>query len=267
MRVIGTPLVDLALQTYTAVPPFLEQCFSFLISNNRLATEGIFRQQGNEVEIRKYQAQIDKTGSVEFPDDCSPHLVANIITRFIRDIPGHILQDKNSEAWEFVKTAESAKSLVNDLPFINKALLSRLIGFFKIVARHVETTRMELGSLGTILSPILIANPKSPQFYLNPGICAMMIEKYDVIFDSVKATKDNGFIPAEDFRDMIADRCNEFFCKYRLNEFAEAKQTKLSRNFEISDVDVDDLLTNLLRIDSKSANTVSLRHSEGLTPL
>lgn len=235
--------------------------------NNRLCTEGLFRIQGNEVDIREYQTIINKTGDVNFPDEFPAVSVANIITRFIGCIPGHLLEDKNAEAWNNVRTPEQAKELINKLPIINKALLSRIMAFFRIVAKKSAETRMDAHCIATILSPTLVTNPKNPQYLLSVSVCTMLIEQYENIFDSIASLKNGGFIPSDDFHASISDQCNEFFCQYKLNQCNDAKHTRLSRNFEIPEIDPGVLLENLMRVDSKSENAVNERQIMGITPL
>ena len=97
MPVFKQSLASLAASSGRAVPPFLESCFTFMMAH--LEIEGIFRVPGLEDEIRRFISLADANGNVEFTENTSPFVVANLLTRFMLQIPGHVLEDKNAPEW------------------------------------------------------------------------------------------------------------------------------------------------------------------------
>ena len=110
MPVWGQSLASVALNDQRAVPLFLEKCFKYIIDNH-LDTEGLFRVAGKETEIKSLITSIDAIGDLTIGSDVSVYSICNIITRFIKDIPGHILLDKNANALQQCKTPEQGYRL------------------------------------------------------------------------------------------------------------------------------------------------------------
>ena len=265
MVVYGQPIVEIALTTYKAIPPFLEKSFSFLLSNSRLDTKGIFRISGSDVEIQRFQKVIDATGDITYPNDTKPFVVANLITRFIRQIPNHLLIDKNAEAWEKAKTPEEAQKLFKGLPLIHRAVFTRIIAFFRVVTQHKKENCMEAKSLAIILSPILVSKSGDQRWLLSFSTVEMLLDRYDEIFGSMSSFDKNGeFMSDEEFNATIGDICSQFFCQstaapLKLKPLVETKQCKLTRNLEISRIDWNDLFSILLSTNYTENDTLSTK--------
>lgn len=265
MVVFGQPIVEIALTTYRAIPPFLEKSFRFLLSNSLLDTKGIFRVCGSDVEIQRFQSVIDATGDITYPNDTKPFVVANLITRFIRQIPNHLLIDKNAAAWESVRTPEEAQKLFKALPLIHRAVFTRIIAFFRVVVQHKEKNCMEAKSLAIILSPILISKIDDRTWLLPFSTVEMLINRYDEIFGTMTSFDENGvFMSDVEFNSTIGDICAQFFCQstaapLKLKPLVETKQCKLTRNLEIPKTDWNALFGVLLSANCTENDTLSTK--------
>ncbi|KAH0790902.1 RhoGAP domain containing protein [Histomonas meleagridis] len=254
MVVFVQPLVELAVTNSKAIPPFLETSFRFLIDKG-LDTKGIFRVSGLDIEINKFQSIIDATGDIVYPPDTTPFVVANLITRFIRLIPNHLMIDKYADSWSKVSTPEEAQKLFLALPLINKAVLARIIGFFVLVTRH-KTNLMDTKALSIVLSPILISKPNDRMWLLPFHVIEIFLKDYEIVFGSMTSfDKSGNFMSADEFNSTIGDVCNQFFCQstlttpLQLKPLEEMKQCKLTRNLDIPKPEWESLFKTLLTID------------------
>lgn len=264
---IETSLSSIADKCNSAVPPFFDECLDFMIAHADV--EGIFRVPGSVSEINRARLLIDSTGN--FPiREASPYLVANIITLFIRKIPDHILIDSNIEKWENVEPQdlEKIKANIQELPTINLILLSRFLGFFVIISQHSAKNKMGTFNLATILSPILIAKPKDPSWFLNRDVVITMLENYQAIFGDKSTFDENGaFLPSQTFKDKVGNIWDSIFCQTlspaqrTIEEPPKTIQQKMCRGIEIPEIDFQTLLTELLE-DSIAKNA-----AKQLTPI
>jgi hypothetical protein len=97
MKVFGQPLSALAIASNRVVPAILETCFAYLLP--RLDTTGIFRVPGSDAEVKRLESHADAKGNVEFSPSATPFVVANLLTHFVRRIPGHLLDDHRWAQW------------------------------------------------------------------------------------------------------------------------------------------------------------------------
>ena len=261
MVVFGRTLNELAVLHYKPVPGFLEKCFAFLIEKG-MDREYIFRNSGDIYEIKDLQTKIDATNDVYLPDKTDPYAVANIICKFFRNIPGHILMDSRADDWMRVTSPDEAKSQYNRLPLIHKAVLSRLIGFLTVVKRNVVRNKMDSKALSIVMAPQLVDKPESKEFILPFQVVQIMIDNYNQVFGEMPALADSGdFLSEEEFANSINNAYMEFFCKsspvaMKLKPIDEEKQCKLDRNIHINIPNYKDVFNELISSNDKN-NDVS----------
>ncbi|OHT13133.1 RhoGAP domain containing protein [Tritrichomonas foetus] len=250
MVVFGCSLNELAVMHYKAVPAFLEKCFDYIIRNG-LNLEGIFRISGDFAEASRVQSSIDATDDLVINENTNPFIVANIISRFFRAIPGHVLIDKRADQWFNIKTVDDAKRNFQKLPLINKAIFSRLVGLLSIVAKNSDSNKMTPLALSIVMSPNLIERDDLSAFLLPKEVLIIMIENYEEIFKGMSALDENGnFLPENEFTASIGDVCMEFFCKsspvpLKLKPIEEENHYRLSRNFQIEPADFNTVMNDL----------------------
>lgn len=277
MPVFKQSLASLAASSGRAVPPFLESCFSFMMAH--LDVEGIFRVPGLEDEIRRAISLADANGTVEFSENTSPFVVANLLTRFILQIPGHILEDKNATEWTNLTDVTKARSLISRLPVINRVVLSRLLGFFLKVAEHSSANRMGIANIAIILRPILISNPKDQWWLIGQDTVTMLLDNYEFIFseDEVQRvgkcsslTAEGEFMSSDAFEESMSDVFEMFFAQSRhvqpeIEPVIEEKQRRMCRRVEIAQSRLDwmEMFTSLMSADRTGLG----RKAERLTPI
>ena len=246
MPVFKQSLASLAASSGRAVPPFLESCFTFMMAH--LEIEGIFRVPGLEDEIRRFISLADANGNVEFSENTSPFVVANLLTRFMLQIPGHVLEDKNAPEWTGLTDVNRARTLINRLPVINRVVLSRLLGFFLKVAEKQELNRMGKSNIAIILRPILISNPKDQWWLIGQDTVMMILDNYEFLFseDEVQRvgkcsalTPEGEFMQSDVFEESMSDVFEMFFAQSRhvqpeMEPVVEEKQRRMCRRVEIA---------------------------------
>lgn len=251
MPTFGQPINSLAMTYSQAIPPFLEKLFAFMI-NKCLDTEGIFRVPGGDRDIKHYHSIIDATGNIDLPENASPFVVANLITRFIRMIPNHLLIDKNANELAQISTPDQARSAFQSLPLINKALFSRIMAFATLIIKHESKNRMSSKAVSLILSPILVEKPNDPLWIFSAETVEMMLKNYNEIFSSMPAlTPEGEFMTDKAFQESIGDVCSIFFCQstatpISLAPVVEAKQKKMCRSINVNPTSWDDMFYKLL---------------------
>ena len=256
MSIFHQPLVNLAAESHQPIPPFLEKCFKFILEK-AVDKVGIFRIPGNDRELKKMEEMLDKIGDIRLEETTNPFNVCNIITRFLRYIPGHVLIDDDSAKWYNAKTVEDMSKLVAQLPLLNRALLSRVLGFFSIVVQHTDKNRMNPKSIGIILSPNLIVDRENPTLLYPTQNIELLLNEYKNIFKKPFALDENGnFLSAEEYSNVV-HYVPEFFFqtntihsnlfKAKKNESKKKKQKTISRQYlVINRIDPDTLMSELL---------------------
>jgi hypothetical protein len=263
MPVFGQPLSALAMATNHAVPPFLERCFSFLA--DKLAITGIFRVPGADSEIRRYASIADAAGNVEFSPNTTAYVVANLLTRFIRQLPNHLLDDRTVNDWMFATTAEGVRAQIDKLPRLNKAVLSRVLAFFSKVIAACSENQMNATNIAIILSPILIENATNKLWLLPRETVILMFDNYNEIFKDLNSFDENGeFLSSERYEELVGGAFADLFCQTNVGiEFepvVQEKQRKMCRRVPIQKMDWEQMLTALLSTDRKGVgvtNTVT----------
>jgi hypothetical protein len=252
--VFGKDVGQLAMMSRHAVPQFLERSFAFLLAKDRLRCEGIFRISGLKTQVDKHYHHINATGDATFPDDCNPYVVANLITRFFREIPNHILINSNANLWDSVRTAKDIKRQIGLLPVVNRAILSRTIAFLSIAVREEWDNRMNVKAIARILKPSLITKP-NPSWLLADEIAELFFTNYAEIFEGISSLSPDGeFISPQEFDNIIGpDVLTECFAVSvaRLPDQREGKElTRMCRQVDIPMTAMDVMLEELLQLDN-----------------
>lgn len=267
MPFFDQPLIEIALQTGYAIPPFLDLCFDFILQN--LDQEGIFRVPGNTAEVKRLVSLFDAGGVTEIkvtPANrrVTVNNICNIITRFVKRIPDHLLLDKNVKQWDCDLTPDQVVKLVNDLPLCNKAFLSRLFGFFTKVAEHSDKNLMGVSNLSKIISASLIEDTNNPFWLLKTETAQIFFTHYQDIFGPMSSLDENGnFLTREQFQEKVGDIFASFFCQsssFHKPEIASApqeRQKKMCRRIAIEKLTWDQMFDLLLHHDTQSNNSVS----------
>jgi hypothetical protein len=125
------------------VPEVLEILKDLLLSNNGLATEGIFRKAGSELEMKVLAKKIDEGEQISTKD---VHTVATLIKRWYKQLPQRLLYQQDLSA---IVADESLKlNLLSILSPLYGNLLVWLFRLCMIIINNYETTLMDAKNLG-----------------------------------------------------------------------------------------------------------------------
>jgi hypothetical protein len=95
-RVFGQPLaIQLSARRYKPyrIPPIVAQTIAFL-DQYGLDMEGLFRLSGNSHEVSEYKEKYDCGDMVSFDKDLSPHVTANLLKAWCRELPEPLITFK-----------------------------------------------------------------------------------------------------------------------------------------------------------------------------
>ena len=265
MKVYGGTLVNIISKYGTAIPPFLERCMSFMLDHSYVV--GIFRVPGDDQEIKRLTGIIDATGTISIPPSASPFVIANVISRFLRFLKPHILDDNLATRWEKVSKPLGSKEPYNEndlkevskliwmLSFQNKIFISRIFGFFIMISKD-ERNKMNVYNLSVPLAPILVQNSKKPQWLLDPNLVAFMLTNYTELFGDVSALN-------------VSEKMNEaFFCQsiainMPANDEMTEKEARMSRKIMVPKASWDIMFLKLLTPNGNNEKYFSRK----LTPI
>lgn len=169
-------LVELPNTTVNA-PKIVMDCVDFLMLNENLNTEGLFKQAGNPELIaslrERYNAGqtscLEDEQARQDEDDMSitPHDVCGLLKRFLNDLPESLIpQDfypsiveimEESSSQEMIE--DSLADIVAELPEAHIVCLSEVLQLLYQVARRSSINRMSSSKLATALAPTVIRPP------------------------------------------------------------------------------------------------------------
>ena len=254
MSVWGKAISLIVWETRRPIPLFLEKCFSFILQNH-VKMEGIFRVPGLQTSILKYIAKLELHDDIIIENDTDPFVICNLITRFYKFIPNHVLDDSKAEKYQKCTNEIELKKMVNSLSIENIFFLSRLIGFMKIVDQNSSFNKMNAKNLSVICSPILLDNPKEPSFFFDIKIVELFFTHYTFIFESYSSLNKNGeWLSYEEFEQITKFEFDQIFIRSGFKpkvskSIDETKQLKIKKNIQIKEIKYTDLLQILLKAD------------------
>uniref|UniRef100_A0A0R3WLL9 Rho-GAP domain-containing protein n=1 Tax=Hydatigena taeniaeformis TaxID=6205 RepID=A0A0R3WLL9_HYDTA len=145
-------------------------------------TEGIFRRS---VQMSHLQALVQRVDTNEDPlmaEECSPLHAANILKKYFKEIPGHLLIDEKWDDWckmTTLKTDEEvanyAKKMMRELPDINQSLLTFLLFTLAQVRVNQETNKMSVDALSTVWGPNLLERPNAAPSLEDSAMCVAVV--------------------------------------------------------------------------------------------
>jgi hypothetical protein len=255
MKVFGQRLSALAIATNRVVPAVLESCFAYLLP--RLDTTGLFRVPGSDAEVKRLESHADATGNVEFSPNSTPFAVANCLTRFVKRIPGHLLDDNRWAQWARATTVELIQAQLEVLPRVHRAVLSRILAFFTLVCAHSGQNRMDPSNVSIILSPIMIENKGDLSWLLPREVISPMLEHYKEVFGNLSALEEDGsFMSQERYELLIATWFSDVFLQATdtvdFHDVIPEKQQKMCRRFQIERVDWEPMFQALMAANQRS---------------
>ncbi|OTB08858.1 hypothetical protein M426DRAFT_163027 [Hypoxylon sp. CI-4A] len=172
------------------IPAIIEDTITAL-KNKDLSVEGVFRKNGNIKKLTEQVAAVDREGcDVIRWNDETPHQLAALLKRYLRELPDPLMTQKLYGVWiaaTKIKDTDKRRHCLHLtcclLPQIHRDTLEVLFSFLKWVATFHQVdedtgSRMDVHNLARVIAPnILYTNEKSPSFSDEPMTAVACVEE------------------------------------------------------------------------------------------
>ncbi|KAH8292861.1 hypothetical protein KR044_001664 [Drosophila immigrans] len=159
----GFSLGDQQLTRYD-VPVIVDKCINFVYIHGSMS-EGIYRKSGSENSMHKLMSAFRADAfNVEITrNEYNEHDVANVLKRFMRDLPERLL-GKLTDSFVFVTELAVAsekipiyRELLGRLSTIEHETLRRIVGHLVFISSQQARNKMSIQNLTMIWGPTLLA--------------------------------------------------------------------------------------------------------------
>lgn len=172
------------------IPAIIEDTITAL-KNKDLSVEGVFRKNGNIKRLTEQVAAVDRDGcdAIRWNDE-SPHQLAALLKRYLRELPDPLMTQKLYRLWiaaTKIKDDEKRRHCLHLacclLPKIERDTLEVLLAFLKWVATFHQVdedtgSRMDVHNLARVMAPnILCCVHTSPSFSDEPMTAVSCVEE------------------------------------------------------------------------------------------
>jgi len=176
-RVYGMPLDQIADRDQimiNCVPAFISLAADY-IEQEGLNEEGVFRQSAATSVMTDLIGEID-SGSI--PRYSEVHAAANVIKKWLRDLPNRLLVNEMGGKWEAAgEDPEKLRNLVLELPPCNRATLIKIMHLCRLIVQHSDKNLMSSNNLGIVVGVNLLPSSKVG------AVCfEAMLRHYDEVF-------------------------------------------------------------------------------------
>lgn len=152
-------------------------------------SEGIYRKSGSEASIQKLLKKFrsDAYSTQIIRNEYSEHDAANVLKRFMRDLPDRLLGRYTvsfvsvSKMKEPRERVEAYKELLTRLPSIEYHTLRKLLGHLHFIQSQNVRNKMNFANLAIVWGPTLLQEVETNQQYSQKSV--------DVIIDLIKFYK------------------------------------------------------------------------------
>jgi RalA-binding protein 1 len=148
------------------VPSILSHCIKYLIKNDAIYEEGIFRLNGSSSLIKKLKLKFEEELVVNF-EELEPipdiNSIAGLLKLWFREIPGDVIPSEVSYQLErIVDTGNNEERLSNwkhvmlsRVPEVNRNVIFGILKFLNMIIDQQEYNKMSLRNLSIVFSPTL----------------------------------------------------------------------------------------------------------------
>ncbi|KAI2629753.1 RhoGAP-domain-containing protein [Hypoxylon sp. NC1633] len=193
------------------IPAIIEDTITAL-KNKDLSVEGVFRKNGNIKKLTEQVAAVDREGcDVIRWNDETPHQLAALLKRYLRELPEPLMTQKLYRVWiaatkirDFDKRRHCLHLTCCLLPQIHRDTLEVLFSFLKWVATFHQVdedtgSRMDVHNLARVIAPnVLYSSEKSPSFSDEPMTAVACVEEL------IQYNEEMCMVPAE-LMDILSD--------------------------------------------------------------
>jgi hypothetical protein len=163
--VFGLPLTKVVTED-CLIPHVVQDSIEYLLAHG-LKEEGILRLAGSSSEVAKYKAAYDRGERVDFSTCSDINSVADVLKRYLRELPEPLVPAQTSSAIEKALQMEDEHSRITTVrEFIHNGVqeahvhtLQALVLFLARVVEHSSVNKMGSTNLALVFSPTLKLMP------------------------------------------------------------------------------------------------------------
>ncbi|XP_015273466.1 PREDICTED: protein FAM13A-like [Gekko japonicus] len=225
-RVFGVGLAELQQQGLSrdGVPTLVWEIVEYL-TRHGLASEGLFRVNGNLKTVEHLRAKYENGEAVELPAEGDVSSAASLLKLFLRELPDGVItsalhpkfiqlyQDKQNAG----QNTSALRELLSQLPEAHYSLLKYLCQFLRRVAEHHTENRMTVSNLATVFGPNCFHVSSGFDGMKEQEICnkimAQMLEDYTTLFEWQLTKEETEKHPCEELAKIILVKFCRACCK------------------------------------------------------
>jgi len=153
------------------IPYIIRTTIRYLLTEEAVTTEGLFRISGSQNEIHRFQKLFDEGKEVNFKD-FSCHDVAGLLKEFFRKLPESVIptlynnlvrtyvdEYRTKENADEQHLIESLKQVVEQLPKENLAIFQTLTKFLSIIVSYSDINSMTIDNIIKCIVPSMGCSP------------------------------------------------------------------------------------------------------------
>eukprot|EP01132_Coremiostelium_polycephalum_P007764 gene7764-9556_t len=161
-------LMNLQKKTYPSleIPYVLVILKRKLMALDALKTQGIFRVNGNVIDINSIKKRFDD-GNYEISANENVYTVASLLKLWLREISDPLIPVSMYDSCIQTSTIEQVLNIIQTLPLTSQRVISYIIAILQqaILPENVEASKMNSDNLAMVFSPCLLRSP-----YTDPNI-------------------------------------------------------------------------------------------------
>ncbi|KAI0397868.1 RhoGAP-domain-containing protein [Xylariaceae sp. FL0594] len=236
------------------IPAIIEDTI-IALKNKDLSIEGVFRKSGNIKKLNDQVAAVDRDGcdAIRWNDE-SPHQLAALLKRYLRELPDPLMTFKLYRVWiaaTKISDPEKRRQCLHMtcclLPQTHRDTLEVLFNFFKWVATFHQVdedsgSRMDVHNLARVIAPNILRTPtKNGSFSDEPmtvvscveelissneEMCMVPAEIMDILSDSTLFSNSGDITTKEILKRIEGRAANGSSKLYENTEFASRQETR-----------------------------------------
>jgi len=168
------PVFEVPLEKLTSpekpVPHLVRATIKYLLNENAILTQGLFRMNGSTAEIQMYRKLIDEGKEINFSKS-SYYDVAGLLKEFFRRLPEpliphfyneqvrNLVEEHRSKDQDEAKLLSSIKYILQNLPTENFSTLKLLIHFLFIFVSYSHINKMNIDNIIRCIVPSIQCIP------------------------------------------------------------------------------------------------------------
>lgn len=165
-------IADSASIQASHAPSFARQAMQFMLKDEYLKAEGIFRLAGGTAELNATQCSLVTSNTLEeaMPPKVDVKTPPDLLKRILAEMPQRLISGANKTeflALGCIDNAESGKlqayrQAIDKLAVADKELLGTLMRFLKTIEAEATINKMDAPNLGMVFSMVILEEEKDP---------------------------------------------------------------------------------------------------------